>query len=800
MRELPRFSGRIVKAPEGHLDPVLLEAARVARRRFMGRALAFGAGAAATGLANAQGGGSTAAAGPPGKPSSSADGDPAILNLPAHTTGLGQPVAATGYGAPSTWERNIQRRQSPGLTQVAQASVSFCPLQSLFGIITPSGLHFERHHQGWWDIDPAQHRLMVNGLVREARVFTMDDLMRLPSVSRIHFIECGANSAMEWGNVAVPTVQYTHGMLSCASSPACSCRPCSTLCGADLRSARTFVLAEGADGSSMTRTIAIERALDDVIVAWGMNGEMLRPENGYPLRLVVPGVQGVSAGSSTCVASRSATSLYYTKDEELHYVDLMPDGTSSPVHVDPGVQVGDHDAVGRADAARHGYYNVTGLAWSGRGKVQAGRRQRRRRPQLAHRAARRAGAVEGADPLQHRLGLGRHAGDAAVARDRRDRLRAAEDQPAARGARHALDLPQQRDPVVARRRDRRGHERAGVLSRGWHGDGRLHQRRTKGMACRGARSRSVSAVGIAALIGERGDRSAGGGVPRRSASPMPSTSPCADIAPASRAPRPRPRSRAIGRAATPAEVRAWDIDVRGDFAGLPPGAGNVALGERIWEARCAACHGVFGESNEVFTPLVGGTTKQDIETGRVKSLVSGGHPHRTTLMRASRLSTLWDYVHRAMPWNAPKSLAPDEVYGVLAYLLNLGEIVPDDFTLSDRNIAETERRLPNRHGKVFFRDLWEVARQGRCREPRLHARLPGRGPARGLAARRRAQRERQHRRAGAAVRAGARHRHVGAAAHRAGRHAVNRRRPRFLQFRFNGKPDPAPPPHPGDNE
>ena len=164
-------------------------------------------------------------------------------------------------------------------------------------------------------------------------------------------------------------------------------------------------------------------------------------------------------------------------------------------------------------------------------------------------------------------------------------------------------------------------------------------------------------------------------------------------------------------------MRAWDIDVRGDFTGLPRGAGSVAAGEQTWEAKCASCHGVFGESNEIFTPLVGGTTKQDIETGRVRSLASGGHPHRTTLMRASRLSTLWDYVHRAMPWNAPKSLTPDEVYGVLAYWLNLGEIVPSDFTLSDRNIAEVERRLPNRNGKVFFRDLWEVTGKGDVANP-----------------------------------------------------------------------------------
>ena len=173
----------------------------------------------------------------------------------------------------------------------------------------------------------------------------------------------------------------------------------------------------------------------------------------------------------------------------------------------------------------------------------------------------------------------------------------------------------------------------------------------------------------------------------------------------------------IGRPATPAEVRAWDIDVRGDFAGLPPGSGSVAAGAKVWEAKCATCHGVFGESNEVFTPLVGGTSKQDIATGRVQALAGDAYPHRTTLMRASRLSTLWDYIHRAMPWKAPKSLETDEVYGVLAYLLSLGDIVPADFTLTNRNIAEVERRLPNRHGKVFDRDLWDAHGKGDVANP-----------------------------------------------------------------------------------
>ena len=169
---------------------------------------------------------------------------------------------------------------------------------------------------------------------------------------------------------------------------------------------------------------------------------------------------------------------------------------------------------------------------------------------------------------------------------------------------------------------------------------------------------------------------------------------------------------AIGRPATPAEVQAWDIDVRGDFQGLPAGAGSVAQGQLIWEAKCAACHGIFGESNDVFTPIVGGTTRKDIDSGRVQSLAVGGVPHRTTMMKLSRLSSLWDYIRRAMPWTEPKSLAPDEVYAVTAYILSLADVVAEDFTLSDRNIRDVQARLPNRDGMVWYRDLWSTSGKG----------------------------------------------------------------------------------------
>ena len=162
----------------------------------------------------------------------------------------------------------------------------------------------------------------------------------------------------------------------------------------------------------------------------------------------------------------------------------------------------------------------------------------------------------------------------------------------------------------------------------------------------------------------------------------------------------------IGRAATPKELQAWDIDVRPDFKGLPKGSGSVAQGQQVWEAKCASCHGIFGESGEVFNPIVGGTTADDVRSGRAARLTDSAYPGRTTLMKLSTVSTLWDYIRRAMPWNQPKSLAVDEVYAVSAYILNLGGVVPDDFVLSDRTMAEAQRRLPNRDGMSTAHALW----------------------------------------------------------------------------------------------
>ncbi|MGO1766277.1 cytochrome C [Advenella sp. S44] len=164
----------------------------------------------------------------------------------------------------------------------------------------------------------------------------------------------------------------------------------------------------------------------------------------------------------------------------------------------------------------------------------------------------------------------------------------------------------------------------------------------------------------------------------------------------------------VGRDALKVEVQAWDIDVRPDFQGLKPGKGSVADGEDVWASKCASCHGDFGESNKFFAPLLGGTTEDDVKAGRVSNLRAEANVPSTTMMKISTVSTLWDFIYRAMPWNAPKSLTPDETYAVVAYLLSEASVVDPDFELTDSNIADVQKRMPNRDGMVVYPGLWHA--------------------------------------------------------------------------------------------
>jgi sulfane dehydrogenase subunit SoxC len=339
MPTAPRIPGRIRPAPEA------------TRRNFLARSAAAAAALAA---------GSVRAA-----DAENAAMPPAVA--PWSRT-LGTPILASPYGVPSRFEAGVVRRESPGLTRTAHSSVSFTPLQNLFGIMTPAGVHFERHHSGVPDVVPDEHRLMIHGLVKAPRLYTLDDIMRFPSVSRIHFIECGANTGMEWANAAVPTVQYTHGMLGCSEWTGVPLAVLLDEAGFDRTHAR-FVLAEGADGASLTRTIPIEMALNDVLVVYGQNGEMLRPEQGYPLRLLVPGVQGVSS-VKWLRRIEVGDAPWNTREESLHYVDLMPNGIHRQyTWIQEAKSVITSPSGGQLLLDR-GYHEIRGLAWSGRGKVK----------------------------------------------------------------------------------------------------------------------------------------------------------------------------------------------------------------------------------------------------------------------------------------------------------------------------------------------------------------------------------------------------------------------------------------------
>jgi sulfane dehydrogenase subunit SoxC len=340
------------------------------RRRFLRAGAALGGATIAGGLAGKSNRAHAVEATPPSHATAAAPtASEANLppNIPAWSRTPGSPILVNPYGLPARYESKVVRAESAGLTRTPLSSVSFTPLDRLHGIITPNGLHFERHHAGVPDIEPDQHRLMLHGMVKRPLLLNMDQLMRFPSVSRIHFIECGANSGMEWANVAVPTVQFTHGMLSCCEWTGVALSTLLDECGVDAKA--KFILAEGADGAGLTRTIPLAHALDDVIVAYAQNGEMLRAEQGYPVRLVVPGFQGVSS-VKWLRRIEVGDQPWYTREETSKYTDLLPSGVSRQfTWINEAKSVITSPSGGQF-LLDQGYCEIRGLAWSGRGKVK----------------------------------------------------------------------------------------------------------------------------------------------------------------------------------------------------------------------------------------------------------------------------------------------------------------------------------------------------------------------------------------------------------------------------------------------
>ncbi|HIP59578.1 MAG TPA: sulfite dehydrogenase [Campylobacterales bacterium] len=297
--------------------------------------------------------------------------DPAIMEEKHWGTTLGDPVTKNVYGIPSAYEHNVVRRYTKLLASGNyEASIAVSPIQSLSGIITPNGLFFSRSHGGTAHIDPNEHRLMIHGLVEKPIVLTMEELKRYPSVTRIHFIECPANGGPEWRGPQFNSIQFAKGFMSCAEWTGVYIKD--IIADLGLKPDAKWMLAEGMDSSHMGRTIPIDKVLDDAMVVWGQNGEAWRPEQGYPIRLLVPGWEG-----NLCVKwlgrLEFASEPFYAKEETSKYTALLPSGKAiqhfyanevNSVITNPCPE--NH----WKDMKKGDMIEIEGLAWSGMGTIE----------------------------------------------------------------------------------------------------------------------------------------------------------------------------------------------------------------------------------------------------------------------------------------------------------------------------------------------------------------------------------------------------------------------------------------------
>ena len=276
----------------------------------------------------------------------------------------GYPLEDASYGARSQFETEVRERYK---TATQLSSWTLTPLQDSVGIVTPSGLHFERSHAGTAVIDPARHTLYVHGRVSQPRKYAMRDLKRFPSVSHLLFIECSGNTLTEWSKPTMPTVQGTHGLTSTSEWTGV---PLSTvLREVGVRPGAKWLLAEGGDGAAMTRSIPLDKAMQDCILAYGQNGEAIRPEQGYPLRLLVPGFEG-NMNIKWLRRIEVSDAPFMTREETSKYTDIRPSGKAVQFSFEMGAKSVITSPSGGMRLEDKGFHEITGLAWSGRGTIR----------------------------------------------------------------------------------------------------------------------------------------------------------------------------------------------------------------------------------------------------------------------------------------------------------------------------------------------------------------------------------------------------------------------------------------------
>ncbi|WP_270730823.1 sulfite dehydrogenase [Shimia sp. Alg240-R146] len=316
-------------------------------------------------------GGAAAVVGTAAGAASAGTPDPLITEVQDWASFTGEGVDETPYGLPIEFESDVVRRNVPWLTADPISSINFTPIHALDGTITPQGCAFERHHSGAIELKKDDYRLMINGLVDQPLVFTYEDLERFPRENHVYFCECAANTGMEWAGAQLNGVQFTHGMIHNMEYSGISLRALLNEAGlgaaGDL--ADKWVYVEGADASSNGRSIPMEKALDDVLVAFKANGEALRKEHGYPVRLVVPGWEG-NMWIKWLRRIEVTDAAVESREETSKYTDVMEDGTArkwtwemdaKSVITSPSPQMPIKHG--------HGPLVISGLAWSGHGRI-----------------------------------------------------------------------------------------------------------------------------------------------------------------------------------------------------------------------------------------------------------------------------------------------------------------------------------------------------------------------------------------------------------------------------------------------
>jgi len=270
----------------------------------------------------------------------------------------------SAYGERSKYDK--AKRLVPELKRPEIGS-STTPLADTEGIITPAALHFERHHAGVPQIDPATHTLLIHGLVDRPTVYTIDELKRLPSESDIYFVECSGNSGREWKAPGAGDVQKGFGLASCSEWTGVPVRL--LLEEAGLQKSAKWMLAEGADACKLFRSLPLDKVVKDGLVAYAQNGEAIRPSQGYPLRLIVPGYEG-NTNIKWLRQLKVVDQPYMAKDETSKYTDLMADGKARQFSFEMDAKsVITHPSGGRK-LVGPGFYEIRGLAWTGRGRIE----------------------------------------------------------------------------------------------------------------------------------------------------------------------------------------------------------------------------------------------------------------------------------------------------------------------------------------------------------------------------------------------------------------------------------------------